>query len=239
MEACALHNDKKETGDTWKDRVFIKNCILYGKHSISAMGHLLYLLLQRVEKPNNMTPKDFIAWFEVLFQLYNNIKADNELTIRKKEKSILFFNVYTVEHWNTFVKQQEQYHKMTMEDFEAHMLVHQLPSRIVQSIVTGKVDVTSAQEANLFIVMIADVTSEAKIIMLKLEINQGQFTTMATTSMTTLEDRSRKKSPSLSFGLKRIVQHSLLEKVYSDSHDYCAKESKRTMIEGREVQKLI
>ncbi len=39
-----------------------------------------------------MTPKAFKARFKVLFKLYDDIKADYELTIGEKEHNLIFFN---------------------------------------------------------------------------------------------------------------------------------------------------
>ncbi len=45
-----------------------------------------------------MTPKAFKACFEVLFKLYDNLKADYELTIDKKERNLIFFNAFSRDH---------------------------------------------------------------------------------------------------------------------------------------------
>ncbi len=59
-----------------------------------------------------MTPKAFNACSKVLFKLYNDLKADHELTIGEKEKTLQKFNAFSAEHHNMFVQQQKQYHKM-------------------------------------------------------------------------------------------------------------------------------
>ena len=58
-----------------------------------------------------MTLKAFKARFKVLFKLYNDLKADYELTIGKKERILIFFNAISAEHCNKFVQQQKNYHK--------------------------------------------------------------------------------------------------------------------------------
>ncbi len=63
-----------------------------------------------------MTQKAFKACFEVLFQLYDDLKADYELTIGKKKCNLIFFNAFSADHWNKFVQQQKDYHKMTMDE---------------------------------------------------------------------------------------------------------------------------
>ncbi len=64
-----------------------------------------------------MTPIAFKDCFEVLFKLYDDLKADYELTIEEKEKTLLFFPAFSAEHCNMFVQQQKQYHKMKMDEF--------------------------------------------------------------------------------------------------------------------------
>ncbi len=63
-----------------------------------------------------MTPKAFKAHFEVLFKLYDDLKADFELTIGEKERYLIFFNAFSAEHQNMFVQQQKEYHKITMDE---------------------------------------------------------------------------------------------------------------------------
>ncbi len=41
-----------------------------------------------------MTWKAFKARFEVLFKLYDDLKADFELTIGKKEHNLIFFDAF-------------------------------------------------------------------------------------------------------------------------------------------------
>ncbi len=53
-----------------------------------------------------MTLKAFKACFEVLFKLYDGLNSDYELTIREKEKTLLFFNTLSAEQCNVFVQQQ-------------------------------------------------------------------------------------------------------------------------------------
>ncbi len=62
-----------------------------------------------------MTPKAFKACFKVLFKLYDDLKADYELTIGKKERNLIFFNTFSADHHNKFVQQQKDYHKMMMD----------------------------------------------------------------------------------------------------------------------------
>ncbi len=62
-----------------------------------------------------MTLKAFKACFEVLFKLYDNLKADFELTIGEREHNLIFFNTFSSEHRNKFVQQQKEYHKMMMD----------------------------------------------------------------------------------------------------------------------------
>ncbi len=61
-----------------------------------------------------MTPKAFNVCFKVLSKLYDNLKANFELKIAKKECHLNFFNAFSAEHQNMFVQQQKEYHKMTM-----------------------------------------------------------------------------------------------------------------------------
>ncbi len=62
-----------------------------------------------------MTLKAFKACFEVLFKLYDDLKADYELTIGEKEHHLIFFKAFSADHRNMFVQQQKEYHKMTMD----------------------------------------------------------------------------------------------------------------------------
>ncbi len=41
-----------------------------------------------------MTLKAFKAFFEVLFKLYDDLKADYELTIGEKERHLIFFTPF-------------------------------------------------------------------------------------------------------------------------------------------------
>ncbi len=63
-----------------------------------------------------MTPKAFKACFAVLFKLYDDLKADYELTIGKRERQLIFFNAFSADHHNKFVQQQKDYHRMTMDE---------------------------------------------------------------------------------------------------------------------------
>ncbi len=54
-----------------------------------------------------MTPNAFKACFEILFKLYDNLKADYILMIGEKEKNLLFFNAFSADHQNVFVQQQK------------------------------------------------------------------------------------------------------------------------------------
>ncbi len=62
-----------------------------------------------------MAPKAFNACFKVLFKLYDNHKADCDLTIGEKERHLIFFNAFSSEHRNIFVQQQKEYHMITMD----------------------------------------------------------------------------------------------------------------------------
>ncbi len=92
-----------------------KNQVLFCEHAVTA-GDVFCSYLQRaLKKLDDMTPKAFKACFEVLFKLYDNLKADYELTIGEKERHLIFFNAFSSEHQNMFVQQQKEYHKMTMD----------------------------------------------------------------------------------------------------------------------------
>ncbi len=54
--------------------------------------------------------------FQLSFKLYDNLKANYELTIGEKKKTPLSFNAFSAEHCNMFVQQQQKYHKMTMDE---------------------------------------------------------------------------------------------------------------------------
>ncbi len=73
-------------------------------------------LRKGLKKPDNMTPKAFKACFKFLFKLYDNLKADYELTIGEKECHLILFNTFSADHGNKFVQQQKEYHKMTMDE---------------------------------------------------------------------------------------------------------------------------
>ncbi len=64
-----------------------------------------------------MTPNAFKAHFEVLFKIYDNLKADYELTIGLQKKTFLFFDTFSAEQCNLFIQQQRQYHKVMMDMF--------------------------------------------------------------------------------------------------------------------------
>ncbi len=68
-------------------------------------------------KPDDMTPKAFIACFEVLFKLYDNLKTTFVLTIGEHKKNFHFFNVFSDEYCHMFVQQKKQNYKMTMDKF--------------------------------------------------------------------------------------------------------------------------
>ncbi len=89
-EACAEHKNWKE-GNVRRDRSFAiimreyKNQLLSSEHAVTA-GDVFCSYLQRAhKKPDNMTPNSFKACFKVPFKLYDNLKADFELTIGKKK----------------------------------------------------------------------------------------------------------------------------------------------------------
>ncbi len=93
-----------------------KNQVLSNEHAVPA-GDVFCSYLQRaLKKPDNMTLKAFKECFQVLFKLYDNLKADYELTMSKKECHLIFFNAFSAEHQNMFVQQQKEYHRMTMDE---------------------------------------------------------------------------------------------------------------------------
>ncbi len=55
-----------------------------GKHAIAAWDVICSYLQKGLKKLDDMTPKAFKACFEVLFKLYDDLKADYELTIDEK-----------------------------------------------------------------------------------------------------------------------------------------------------------
>ncbi len=71
-----------------------KNQVLSGEHAVAAGDVFCSYLCKGLKKPDNMTPKAFKKRFEVLFKLYDDLKADFELTIGKKEHHLIFFNVF-------------------------------------------------------------------------------------------------------------------------------------------------
>ncbi len=73
-----------------------------------------------------MTLKAFMACFEVLFKLYDDLKADCELTICKKECDLIFFNALSADHCSKFVQQQKDYHSMTMDEIVSFFQVPQI-----------------------------------------------------------------------------------------------------------------
>ncbi len=74
-----------------------KNQVLPGENAVAA-GNVLCSYLQRaLKKLDNMKPKAFKACFEVLFKLYDNLKADYKLTIGEKEHHLIFFKSFSSE----------------------------------------------------------------------------------------------------------------------------------------------
>ncbi len=63
-----------------------------------------------------MTPKAFKACFKAFFKLYEDLKADYELTIGEKERNLIFFDTFTAVQQYMFVQQQKQHRKMTMDE---------------------------------------------------------------------------------------------------------------------------
>ncbi len=84
-----------------------KNPVLSCKHAV-AMGDVFCSYLQKgLKEPDDMPPKAFKACFEVLLKLYDDLKADYELTIGEKECHLIFFNAFSADHRNKFVQQQK------------------------------------------------------------------------------------------------------------------------------------
>ncbi len=118
-----MHYNKNEVDSTRKGSTFAsikqeyKNIVFSSEHSIVARDVFCTYLHRGLKKPDNITPIDFKAHFKVLFKLYNNLKADNELTIGFLEDTLLSFNPFSAEHCNVFVQQQKQYNNVVMDDF--------------------------------------------------------------------------------------------------------------------------
>ncbi len=84
-----------------------ENQVHSSEHAV-ATGDVFHSYLQRaLKKPDDMTPKAFKAYFEVLFELYD-LKADYELTIGDEERHLIFFNAFSADHQNKFVQQQKR-----------------------------------------------------------------------------------------------------------------------------------
>ncbi len=67
-----------------------KNRVLSSEHTV-AEGDVFHSNLQKgLKKLDNMTPKAFKACFKVLFKLYDDLKADYELTIGKRNATSFF-----------------------------------------------------------------------------------------------------------------------------------------------------
>ncbi len=56
---------------------------------------------------DDMTPKSSKEYFKELFKLYNDLKAAFKLTLREKEKILLFCNTFSADHHNIFVQQEK------------------------------------------------------------------------------------------------------------------------------------
>ncbi len=67
-------------------------------------------LCRGLKKLDNMT----LLWGS--FQLYNDLKADYEIMIGERNGPS-FLNIFSAEHCNVFVQQQEQYLMMVMDEF--------------------------------------------------------------------------------------------------------------------------
>ncbi len=102
-----------------------KNRVLSGENAVAAGDVFCSYMRRALKKPDDMTPKAFKARFEVLFKLYDDLKADYELTIGKRERNLIFFNAFSNEHRNRFVQQQKEYHKMTADEIVAFFQVCQ------------------------------------------------------------------------------------------------------------------
>ncbi len=50
-------------------------------------------------------------------KLYEDLDADFELMIGKRERELIFFNAISAEHWNEFVSQLKKYSESTIDDF--------------------------------------------------------------------------------------------------------------------------
>ncbi len=92
-----------------------KNQVLPGENAVAA-GNVFCSYLQRaLKKLDDLTPKAFKACFEVLNKLYDNLKADYEVTIGNKKHNLIFFDTFSSKHQNIFVQQQKEFHKMTID----------------------------------------------------------------------------------------------------------------------------
>ncbi len=120
-EACTEHKTQKE-GNTWSDGLFAiimkeyKNQVLSSEHAVATGDVFCSYLWRALKKPGDMTLKAFKAHFEVLFKLYDDLEADYELTIGETESHLIFFNAFSADHHNKFVQQQNEYHKMMMDE---------------------------------------------------------------------------------------------------------------------------
>ncbi len=92
-EACSMHSDQEERGGTWKDGAFTsifkeyKNCLISCEHSVGTKDCFHAYLCRGIEKPDEIIPQDLKAGFEVLFKLYDVLKADNAPTIEEERHS--------------------------------------------------------------------------------------------------------------------------------------------------------
>ncbi len=96
-----------------------------------------------------MTLKAFKACFKVLFKMYQDLKADYELTIGKKEHHLIFFNAFSADHHNQFVQQQNEYHKMTMDEIVSFFQIcHDMDQTLCEQHQCEAVSRKECKEAN-------------------------------------------------------------------------------------------
>ncbi len=69
-----------------------------------------------------MTLKAFKACFKTLIKLYNVLDDKFEFNIVKREMKIIFFNAFSIDR-NRFFAQQNDYSKMSMDDFVTYFQI--------------------------------------------------------------------------------------------------------------------
>ncbi len=65
-----------------------KNLVLSGEHSVVAGDIFCVHFCTGVKKLDNMTPESFKTCFEILLKLYDKLKADYELILGEKVKTL-------------------------------------------------------------------------------------------------------------------------------------------------------